>query len=100
MFYPHLIKVSKRLDSLGRESATPTSSGTQSEMVFAPESRMVVCCLSEVGSLGLVPYWHELQLGVGAGCLPLIVLFYTQPQSGGPSSKENGIHNLVHVGHV
>ena len=66
-------------------------------MVFAPESRMIVCCLSKVDSLGLVPYWHELQFGGGGKTLAIDYLILHTAQSGGPSSIENGIYNLVRV---
>ena len=59
-------------------------------MVFAPESRMIVCCLSKVDSLGLVPYWHELQFGGGGKTLAIDYLILHTAQSGGPSSIENG----------
>ena len=71
----------KETRQFGKGVSYPTSSGTQSEMVFAPESRMVVCCLSEVGSLGLVSYWHELQFGSGGRMLAIdCLVLHTAPE--------------------
>lgn len=98
--YLHIIQGCKETRQFGKRVSRPRSFETRSEMVIIPESRMVACYLSEVGSLGLVPYCHEPQFGGGGRTLAIIdcLILHTAPEWW--SWFQTEWHSPVHAGHM